>query len=351
MRPYFKSWKFWLLFTGIFILTNLFLVLEYWGLWKDDFKEGLPPQIQLEWLSLQFLVVVPISMLAAFLASISVYAARQEEKRQLHRFFSGTNISVTILLASAIFYYSAYLLPGFRIKGAILMADIINMKPGGPFVRTRDVSNKPFRSLNYSELDEYKDSVKLNYLRQKSGIIETIKWNIREKDVKRVIEDLKEAGISLNVAEITGANSNFNTINSWECCHKKSSIDLLITRERQYHTDVMRAQNERAKMIHISIAFLLFYFLGVMTGYYFCPRFSFIPGLISFFVLFPSWYYLNGLFRRLFLSEKTSLFIGVNGSLVIMSIAGLTEYILFRITGVYKRRSAMEIFAEEQPAH
>ncbi len=309
MRVFIFSKKFAIPFItgfGFYIFCTL---CQLWQLYKDDvIGKNLPFSIKYGWFLYQAVgSLITLCFLLAFLTGVT-YFAHQYSKVHLKTmyFLSGKNLMAVMIIAVTGFLYVSFIRPLANYRSITLLADIYYMRPGETFKRTEG-GRKSESMLSLSQLLNAKDSLNEEVRKKKKSLIRNIKMNIAESEVDNVTHDLRESGLSIERKEILNEDASFSSQKGWECCVKNTVQNDIQMFQRQNEV-IDRFDFQKAEMIAYPLNIFLFYIAGLLLGILTRKISVVFPLLAAHLIIFPLWYYGQGLLKIHFLQGKSGIF-------------------------------------------
>ncbi|HEX7905350.1 MAG TPA: LptF/LptG family permease [Chitinophagaceae bacterium] len=297
------------LFSGrflvpFFIMLAGYLVYLTWDLlelYGSDFSnKGLPSSVLTEWVSTSIAgSLLPLSFLLSLLVAITYYSHyyfRQDRKGL--RPFSIFNIAALVTVALIGFWYVSFQAPKLELK-----------------------SRKMLSALIYSRsYKEYQKEIRMPYTEL-----------IDEKS--KILSRLYEIRDSLK------ADTVFHVENK---VYKSTDERLLKKIDFEINQDIT-----------FPFLLILFYIAGTLLAVSFCRAVFIFPLLVSCFVVFTGFYYLQSLLKVYYFNDKINLFFGAGWGLCLsLSILLIIWYLILKSMRLFKPDKNDHIsFIKNEPEH
>jgi hypothetical protein len=290
-RSFLFSRRFILPFLIALVLQQVYIVLKFWSLYKDDFGGTIMPSLRIgQWL---WMVATGPFLITAFILALFmgiIYYSHYREKKDgfLFKPFSFVNVLfLTILALTAFIYTSFYEGKVYKKQLTILMDAVYGKLHQGNSYHAGGtdflVNNE--HTMNLTELYHARDSLIKNTVADHEDHFLIPKSGFLLRNIKLVIA-------------------------------KKTMIPLVV---------------------------FLFYLLGVWIGSSLYKVKKIFPLLIGYILIFNGWIYGQSICESLYKRDKTNAFIGANGINIVLAIIAIVGYFIWR-------KKKLSRFREEQAA-
>ncbi len=202
--------------------------------------------------------------------------------------------------------------------------------------------------LSFFELVDKKDAFRKEQQKDWDLIKRDIKQNIREEDLPRVMDDLKEGGVDFTEEEIMRANTSFSTADSWECCTKYPVLHKAASLRNAYMVSEYKMNGIYTSMLASPFTILVIYFWAMLLGIAMYRLPVYIPVLVTLMIGLPLWIYMTRYFDMLYQVHEVSSFMGKFGPSLVHLTFALVLFLILRSKGFFPVRSDMDRFIEEQ---